>query len=573
MNRKKHAVRREYTAQFYKNNLGALVFSLLSTLLISTLNLWIAWIMQQMIDTVSGVSGSRSLGTLAWCVAGVVIAIPALDAVRYFSKPRFLEKAMTQYKNYAFHKLTRKSIAAFQSENTAAYLSAFSNDAATIETGCLEQQFSLLSNGVMLIGALLMMLLYSPVMTVVACVFFSLPVGASCLTGNRLETAEKDISEKNSRLTTTLKDALTGFSVIKSFKAERAISELFQKSNASVENAKCGKRKLVTIIGSLAGVAAVTAQLGTFLVGGWLVLSGRNITAGVLFIFIDLTGLVINPIRQLPEQLASRKAALALIDKLAVSLEDHIRDEGLCIPNELNTGITLEDAGFGYETGREILHHINTVFEAGKKYAIVGASGSGKSTLLNLLMASHGNYSGEIRYDEYEARDIHNDSLYDIVSMIQQNVFVFNASIRDNITMFHAFPEAEIDRAIELSGLSTLVAERGRDYLCGENGSNLSGGEKQRIAIARSLLKKAKVLLVDEATAALDAETAHLISDAILGLEGVTTIAVTHSLEEDLLRRYDGILALKNGSIIESGAFEDLIAKKGYFYSLFMISQ
>ena len=173
----------------------------------------------------------------------------------------------------------------------------------------------------------------------------------------------------------------------------------------------------------------------------------------------------------------------------------------------------------------------------------------------------------------YEVKNISSESLYDIVSMIQQNVFVFNASIRDNITMFHEFPKVEVDRAIELSGLSKLIADRGEDYLCGENGSGLSGGEKQRISIARSLLKQSQVLLVDEATAALDARTAYQVSSAILDLSGLTRIVVTHALDEALLKRYDCILTLKNGSIAEADTFDRLMENKGYFYSLYTVAQ
>ena len=139
--------------------------------------------------------------------------------------------------------------------------------------------------------------------------------------------------------------------------------------------------------------------------------------------------------------------------------------------------------------------------------------------------------------------------------------------------MFTDFPREEVDRAIELSGLSKLIAERGEDYLCGENGSGLSGGEKQRISIARSLLKKSRVLLVDEATAALDAHTAFQVSNAILDLNDLTRIVVTHALDENLLKRYDCVLTIKNGSITESGSFDELMEKKGYFYSLFTVSQ
>ena len=188
-------------------------------------------------------------------------------------------------------------------------------------------------------------------------------------------------------------------------------------------------------------------------------------------------------------------------------------------------------------------------------------------------MASHPDYTGPIRYDDTPLREISSESLYELVSMVQQNVFIFNASIRENITMFSDFPREEVNRAIQLSGLSALMANRGEDSLCGENGSGLSGGEKQRISIARCLLKKSQVLLVDEATAALDAQTAFQVGNAILDLQGLTRIVVTHSLDEALLKRYDCVLTLKNGSIIESGSFDELMKRRGYFYSLFTVSQ
>ena len=188
-------------------------------------------------------------------------------------------------------------------------------------------------------------------------------------------------------------------------------------------------------------------------------------------------------------------------------------------------------------------------------------------------MASYQNYDGTICYDDTELREISSSNLYEIESIIQQNVFVFNATIKDNITMFRDFSEEQINEAIRLSGLSALIEEKGADYLCGENGSGLSGGEKQRVSIARSLLKKSQVLLVDEATASLDAETAYQVSSAILALKDVTSIVVTHSLDEGLLKQYDGIITLKNGSIVETGTFHELLAKKGYFYSLFTIAQ
>ena len=181
-------------------------------------------------------------------------------------------------------------------------------------------------------------------------------------------------------------------------------------------------------------------------------------------------------------------------------------------------------------------------------------------------------YTGSILYDDNELSQINREFLYDVVSTIQQSVFVFNSSIRNNITMFGDFSRGEINRVVEMSGLSDLVALKGLDYQCGENGSNLSGGEKQRISIARALLRNSKVLLVDEATASLDAQTSSLVLNSILDIENMTRIVVTHDLDENILKRFDNIITLKNGSVYESGKFDELMAEKGYFYSLYTVS-
>lgn len=562
-----------YLRRFYHNNKLRFAGAVLATILIGAVNLLISGLLKEIIDTISGTEGALPLKTLLLATVGVLLLIVAIRLVEYHTKPGFMERAMLQYKNYVFERLTEKSIASFRDEATATYISALSNDAGSIELNYLNNQFDLIGQLTTACGALIMMLLYSPLLTLIAAALAILPMLASLLAGNRLADAERRVSERNAGFIATVADSLNGFSVVKSFQAEKAILGLFGKSNAAVENAKCRKRKVACVISTIGAVAGVAAQLGVFLAGGSLALTGKGVTAGMAIAFVNLMNFVIQPISQAPGILANQKASKALITKLAAALEANVRDDGKDVPNRLDAGITVSGLSFAYAGGAEVLHDIHAHFDAGKCYAIVGASGSGKSTLLNLLMAAYDGYEGSICYDKSEMRSVSSRSLYELVSVIQQNVFVFNASIQDNITMFRDFPQEELDRVIQLSGLSELIARRGAEALCGENGTTLSGGEKQRISIARSLLRKSAVLLVDEATAALDAQTAYQVTSSILGLEGLTRIVVTHFMEEALLRRCDGILALKSGSIVETGTFDELMKQRGFFYSLYTVSQ
>lgn len=564
---------RGYVAQFYKNNVVNFLFALFVTVIGAATALSVSWLLQQLTDLIDGYDTGFSLLQLVYVSLALVGCCIVGDLISQRFQPKFITKAISQYKQYVFVNITKKNISAFSKENTATYVSALTNDVQVVEQGYLWSTFTAISSLLTFCGALTLMILYSPLLTLIAAGFSLLPLLASLLTGNMVAKAEKSVSDRNEIYTSAINDSLGGFSVIKSFKAETQMIRLFKQNVQELAKAQCAKQKMRIIVQMFANVAGITAQLGVFICGAYLSLSGEGITAGTTIVFVQLMNYVINPIATIPTCIAERKAAKILVQKIATALNENVSEEKNCQRVELHDGITVKNLSFAYEEGKQVLHDVNCNFQPGKKYAVVGASGSGKSTLLNLLMAAYPNYDGEICYDQTEQKEIASDNLYEIESIVQQNVFVFNATIKENVTMFGNFPQEEIDQAIRLSGLSTLIAEKGENYLCGENGSGLSGGEKQRISIARSLLKKSQVLLVDEATSALDKETAFQVSNSILGLDGVTSIVVTHSLDEALLTKYDEIIALKNGSVVESGTFRQLIAKKGYFYSLFTVSQ
>jgi ABC-type multidrug transport system fused ATPase/permease subunit len=421
------------------------------------------------------------------------------------------------------------------------------------------------------LGALGMMCWYSPLMTLLSVLLSVPPILLSVLTGGPMAKRAKAVSDKNEGFMAQVKDLLSGFSVIKSFKAEKETQKLFDASNRTVEDAKRRRRYFEGLVSSLSGSFSLIFQLGIFLIGAYLAIRG-DITSGTVVVFVNLSGYLVNAIGSIPRYWANRKAAAALVEKLAEVTEENAGRSGDAIPARLSDAITLDHVTFGYDPAEPVLNDLSMKLEAGKKYALVGASGSGKSTLLNLLIGAYGGYSGSISIDGKELREVDTDSLYDVMSLIGQNVFLFDDTLYQNITMFRDFPEDKLELAVHRSGLDELIERRGESCRCGENGNGLSGGERQRVSIARCLMRETPVLLLDEATAALDNQTAFAVTDAILRLDGLTRVVVTHRLEEALLEQYDRIFVLRGGRLCEEGRFEDLMARKEYFYSLYTVA-
>lgn len=566
-------ISKQLRAQFYKGNYVWFSIALFSSLTAGSLNLILSWIIKQLIDTISNVNAAVSLKNMAEISILFVLLCIFLGLLDYIAQPRYLKRAITQYKNFAFKKLTEKNISSFKDENCATYISTLSNDINNIETNYLSQQLTMITKIITFIGAIAMMLYYSPLLTLITAIITTLPLIASILTGNRLQVIEGKVSDKYKEYTSALADCLNGFTVVKSFKAEKEVADLFEKDNKQLEDEKYKCRRIESMIHLIGSTTGIVAQLGVFLIGTYLSTNNQSLTGGTVILFVNLMNFVIDPIAQLPGLLSQRKASLALIDKLADSLKKNSEVSGDKVITQLDEGIKLDEVSFGYESNKDVLHNISFNFEKGKSYAIVGSSGSGKSTLLNLLTGINSNYYGRIMFDNIEMKEISPKSLYDIVGLIQQNVFVFNASIIDNITMFRDFSSEEVDDVIKKSRLNELIETKTKQYLCGENGKNLSGGEKQRISVARSLLKNSSVLLADEITSALDKDTAYHVTKDILSLKGITRIIVTHTLDEEVLKDFDKIIVMKNGTIVEADSFDNLMNEKGYFSALYTVSQ
>ena len=561
---------RAYFSAFYeKNHIRYWAAMVLSILGIGA-NLFVTWLLGAMIDIIAAGDMERLWGTL-WLWVGFAAVVLAVDTGAYWAKFGFIRRALVQYKALAFRQLSEKSISAFSRENTGRYLSTLTNDVTTIESSYLEKPFDLAAYALMGAAALVMMIWYSPLLAVLAVVLGLLPVAAAAVTGGALAKREKAVSDRNESFMAQIKDLLSGFAVIKSFKAEDETRRRFNASSQAVEDAKYRRRWCEAVIEKASDLCGMVMQMTIIFVGAYLAIRG-DITAGTVIIFINLSGYLLNTINIVPKYWAARKAAAGLVEKMAQVAEENAGRSGDPIPAKLDEAITLENVTFGYEPEKPVLQNVSMKLEAGKKYALVGASGSGKSTLLNLLMGVYDGYTGSIAIDGKELREVDTDSLYDIMSLIGQNVFLFDDTLYQNITMFRDFPEDKLELAVHRSGLDELIERKGESYRCGENGSGLSGGERQRVSIARCLLRESPVLLLDEATAALDNQTAFSVTDVILHLDGLTRVVVTHRLEEALLEQYDGIFVLRNGQVCEAGQFRDLMDRKEYFYSLYTVA-
>ncbi len=542
-----------------------------TTILNAGMSIAMAFMLKYFIESVEKLSNEllrRGLTITAMYM--LTYAIIAVHMRKY--KNRYLRKGLSQYKDCVFSKVLNKSISEFRGGSSSRLISAFSNDLNSIEThyllGTLDLIWILLTFVAAAIAMIIMnwMLGLGVVIVSIISMLFSLKYGKNLI------KKESETSDQNRSFVAQVKDLLDGFIVIKSFKAEKEALEIFKQRNVELESTKQSRRVTSDTINIYSNVSSIIVFTTIFTVGFYLAFRG-DMTIGTVIAFIQLGNYLLNPVRELAPLISNRRAAVELINRIEKEVEEKEPqvDKGIHI-SEFRESIEFKNVNFSYGDNNRALDDFSYTFEKGKNYAVVGSSGSGKSTILRLILGYYNEYHGQITIDGIPLRDINLDSLYNQISIIQQDVFLFDSSIENNISMFRSFDESKLYSAIERAGLLKLIEEKGRDYSCGEGGKNLSGGEKQRVSIARSLIRETPILLMDEATSGLDNETAINVENAVLNIEGMTRIIVTHRFNESTMKRYDNILVMNKGKLVEHGTFDRLMEDKGYFYSLYNVS-
>ncbi|MGB8451395.1 MAG: ABC transporter ATP-binding protein [Anaerocolumna sp.] len=558
-----------YRKQFFRNNRINYIITVFLCVLAPAFNVASAFLLKMLIDIATSGTMGQLAEILKYCTIYLMLLIFILVARRTFFN-NYVNQAMSQYKNHAFENLLKKSINSFDREVTGKYISNFTNDIPSIENNYVKGNLKIIAQIFTLACGIAAMAYLNWMLMICVLVISLLPILVTILFGNSLQKYEKDTSDKNESFVGMVKDILTGFPVVKSFKADKEIVVMFAEKNSSLEGTKNKKRKTEDFIQLLSTVSSFLVEIMIFGIGAYFALK-NIITAGTVIAFIQLLNFVLEPVGEMGTLITGRNAAGILIDKMEEATKFMEEGTKTLEKTDFNNSILYKEVSFGYNAENKVLKNINLEFEKGKSYVIVGSSGSGKSTLVNLMLGYHTDYSGTIQIDNLDLKKVSDDNRYDLFSVIQQNVFVFDNTIESNITMFRNFDKEEVVKAISKAGLTELIKTKGIAYKCGENGCNLSGGEKQRISIARSLIRNTPILIMDEATSALDAATAQMVEGEIAGLNGITRIVISHKLDRTILSLYDEIIVLSNGNIAEQGSFEQLMLYKGYFYSLYNI--
>ena len=540
-------------------------------MLVPLINIAFAYSIKGIID--SGLSQNRKALTEAVLVGvAVIFAYAGLNFISLRLRNKLVREIMSRYKNKVFQSILDKDYRKFSKDKSGKYISILTENMKKIEQDYLYQYFNISKNFSLMIFSLIAMFIGNWFLTLLVIIASIIPMIISGVIGQKLASLQNNAIIADQKYLAKIKDILAGFLVIKSFNVKKAIRQDYNYESEKLDEIYYIKGKfdvLASVISQLSGMIVFLVAFGG---GMYLVFDGRT-TIGSVTAIVQLVNFVVMPLNEIGMGISKLREGQVTLNsfevKDAVELQTGKRKE------YFDDVISFSNIDFSYPNAEEkIFNNLSLDIQKGEKIAIVGMSGSGKSTLLNLLLRFYDVTSGNISIDNQDLQDISSESLYNLITVVQQDVYIFDDTLSANITLNQPFSEDDIKQAVQQSGLENYILENGLGLqtLCGENGANLSGGQKQRLSIARALIRKTPILLLDEATSSLDNQVTTEIENSILKIRDLTTLVVTHKLNETLLKKYDRILFMKDGDIVEDGSFDDLIYREGEFYKLFKLS-
>ena len=536
-----------YLKKFWGANFLAILPALAACALQTGTSLMMIQMFQRIIER-----DLRGFGFWILMMAGAWFLLLGVNSLQEFFQGRAVRSMNNALRRDMAATLLQKNHREFHELDTGEYLSWFTNDVNQIENLAWKPFYQCVGPAATIVfsaSALLALhwsLLGAAVMTTV--VMLLVPQ----LFNKRMEKLGGICAKEQAAATSKLKDLLAGYDVLRFFGREQRFSQGAEAASDQIEKPKFRLTCVKGFTGAGIGCVNIVCQMLVNVLIGVLSIQGM-ILQGSLMGGGNLCGSLSNGLGSMAQLLLSFSSSKPYFEKITV----HPGDAQTRTDTELkqiNSAITVENLSFQYGQ-RPILQNLSLQFKEGGKYALTGPSGCGKSTLLKLLLGWLPDYGGAIRFDGKNARDFTPEQLQRQMSYIEQNVFLFNSTIRDNITLGETFTSQQIEKALRDSALAGDLASMpdGLDTIAGEEGGNLSGGQKQRVAIARALIHDRSILLVDEGTSALDQKNADIVEKSLLANPELTLILVSHHLSPARKAQFDGVYHLDAVSASAAG--------------------
>lgn len=473
-----------------------------------------------------------------------------------------------------FSHVQKLSFNYFDNVKTGHIMSRISNDLNNITEMAHHAPEDLILSLFMIIGAFIVMFSFNVQLAILSIVPLPLMIYWGATYGMKMKNGFRNVRKRIADINSSVENSVQGIREVKSYANEELEKSKFEAVNVRFRSAKEKIYSIMAVFHS--GMAFLTDfyYLWVIACGSYLIYRGKiglaDLIAFTLYVnfIMDPISRLVNFMEQFQEGTASFERFIEIMD-----IEPDIQDrKGAKTLPKVVGDIEIENLYFHYETMKEwVLEDVSISIPAGKTVAIVGESGAGKSTLVSLIPRFYEAQKGEIRLDKTSIKSLKQSFLRESIGIVQQNIFLFDTSIRENI--LYGRPDAEEDELIEAAKNANILdfilsLPEGFDTLVGERGVKLSGGQKQRVSIARVFLKNPPVLIFDEATSSLDTESEALIQDSMeLLSKNRTTIIIAHRLST--VKNADIIYVLSKGKVIEIGSHNELIAKEGYYYNLY----
>jgi ABC-type multidrug transport system fused ATPase/permease subunit len=479
---------------------------------------------------------------------GVACFIP-VELFSAWMRGRYLRYVNQSMKGRYIDRVFAKNISEFQSQHLALYLSNITNDMNSVEQRYFISLHEILNRGFGAMAGVIILLNVHWLVAVMALIPGVIAAYVAIRSGRGLEKHEGERSGFLKQYTIYIREVLSAFRIIRNNSLEYKVTEDFDRRSTQVQQKRYELDKAETLV-QVRNNTVFGIMIGGLLTAAMFSVRAGITTTGGLILIINGYSSIINTFYMVSERLPMIRSERPVFLRMEKALENKEREVETETLQGFDHSLQFDQVSFAYGENR-VLRQASFTLKRGGKYLMVGPSGGGKSTVLRLIRKYFNPDEGTILIDGQPLRAISRESYYQHLANVEQQVFLFDDTLRNNLTLFKLYDEEAIIRAVQGAGLTDFLASLpgGLDYVITDNGQNLSGGEKARIAIARGLIARADLLLLDEAFASLDEEVARNIEHTLLSLEGVTVVSVSHIVFPDTAPLYDAVFEVKRGRV------------------------